>query len=190
VTGAPAGMAAILLAAGRSSRFGGNKLVASLDGEPLIRHAARTLAALAFADLFVVAGPDTPDLADLGFRPAPCAEPVPALSASLRAGVAAAENAGASSVCIALADMPLVGAHHYAAMFDLFRADGEPVGSRVGHRVQPPALFGRDWFERLKALSGDNGAKGLLASQRAVGMTSAMAADVDTPADLARLRDR
>lgn len=187
MTGAPPGMAAVLLAAGQSSRFGDNKLAAPLYGEPLIRHAARTLSGLQFEHLFVVTGQQTPDLGAFGFRIVPCIEPCPALSASLGAGVVAAEHAGAMSVCIALADMPLVGAGHYTAMFETFAVGGQPVGSRVGNRVQPPALFGRDWFDRLKALSGDSGAKRLLASQRAVDMTSAMAVDVDTPDDLARL---
>jgi molybdenum cofactor cytidylyltransferase len=58
---------AILLAAGRSERFGGDKLAAPFRGQPLAHHAARTLSAIDFVRRIVVLGQSCVDVSPFGF---------------------------------------------------------------------------------------------------------------------------
>jgi len=180
----PEGVAAILLAAGRSSRFGGNKLAAALDGIPLVHHSARVLAEIGFDDLIVVSSAATPDLSPFGFRAVAAPAGNTVLSASLAAGIEAAARAGAQAALVALGDMPFVPASHFRALIGAFALHGEPVGTLVSNQSQPPAIFGKAWFERLTALDGDRGAKALLAGCDTIALAAAQARDIDTPADL------
>ncbi len=177
-----AGIALVLLAAGHGRRFGGGKLRAPLAGRPLAHHAAATLAALPFACRIAVVGTDDLDLPRFGFSClAPEGDDYP-MSASLACGVTAAAGRDASAVMIALADMPLVSAGHVIRLVENFR--GSRIASRDGAHLAPPAIFGRQWFGRLRALDGDKGARALL--RRAPGVTAdpLSLADIDTAEDL------
>lgn len=183
----PEGMAVVLLAAGRSRRFGGNKLAALLHDSPVIDHAARTLGGLGFRHALVVAAAETPDIGNFGFRTVPIAAAEAPLSASLARGVDAAAELGASSVLVALADMPFVPVAHYHEMFDAFADGADRVATGVGDIVQPPAIFGGAHFDGLRRLSGDTGARALLEGSRTVMLDPDAARDIDTASDLARL---
>jgi len=71
-------VSAIVLAGGRSSRFGSDKLAAELEGRPLLAHAIRAVAAVADEVLVVVA----PDADEVLVVVAPDAAPAPAVPAS------------------------------------------------------------------------------------------------------------
>jgi molybdenum cofactor cytidylyltransferase len=183
-------VAAVLLAAGRSTRFGeADKLSTLLDGVPLGLHAARTLAGLPFGRLIAVTGAGSPDYAAHGFAVVHNPAPEEGLSGSLRLGIAAAGAAGdADAVLVALADMPLVEHAHLERLLERFAGDGSIVAS-LGTTRSPPALFGRDWFKRLAALDGDRGAGAYLREADLVSCDPRMLTDIDTLADLARLSD-
>lgn len=176
--------AAILLAAGRSTRFGTPKLAVSLGGRPLCLHAATTLARLPLSLRIAVVSPATPDLSGLGFERVPL-EPVGApLSRSIALGVERAMAAGADTVLIALADMPLVPLVHFEALLAQF--DGNAIGTRVAPHAMPPAIFGPALLPALLTLQGDAGAREILNGVPVVELSQDCALDIDTLGDLKR----
>ncbi|CAN5553785.1 NTP transferase domain-containing protein [soil metagenome] len=174
---------AVLLAAGRSTRFGGDKLSAPFRGRPLGAHAAAMLAAIPFAAHLAVTGPSAVDLAGLGFdcRDVPPDAP---MSASLKLGVAAAAETACDACLIMLADMPLVPAAHIHAL--LAAHDGLMTATLSQGARMVPALIARAAFPLVATLSGDQGARGLLRDAPGVVAPPAWLVDIDTLGDAAR----
>lgn len=181
----------ILLAAGSSRRFGSNKLLAPLaDGTPLAVAAASRLIA-AVPESIAVVRPGDAALAALlagkGLRIVECAEAERGMGHSLAAGVAAASTADAW--LIALADMPAMKISTIAGLLALLHAGSALVApfhaGRRGHPVGFAAGFGAE----LLSLSGDAGARELLA-RHASSLTRldvddpGILVDVDIPGDL------
>jgi molybdenum cofactor cytidylyltransferase len=173
---------AVLLAAGRGERFGGDKLSVPFRGRPLGTHAGAMLAAIPFAAHLAVTGPSAVDLAGLGFdcRAAP---PGAAMSVSLRLGVAAAAETACDACLIMLADMPLVPARHIHAL--LAAHDGMLTATLSDGTRMVPALIARAAFPLVATLTGDQGARGLLRDASGVAAPSAWLVDIDTPGDAA-----
>ena len=180
----------ILLAAGRSERFGdvGSKLEEEFLGKPLGLHVAGALAVLPFRDRIAVTGRARLDYASRGYREVPNADPGEGMGSSVRIGVAAAKAQGAKAVLIALADMPRVTAAHVMRLYDAAANGDTVVASSDGVDPKPPALFGADKFEFLMALDGDKGARDLVRAGRHVVTNPAELIDIDTPAEMERLR--
>jgi molybdenum cofactor cytidylyltransferase len=178
-------VAGLLLAAGRGSRFGGDKLRTELDGVPLFHHAARTMAAVDLAWRFaVIAGGSPPP----GFDPVVNRDPAAGQGRSLALGVTVARQAGADAVLVMLADMPCVSEAHLRRLLDRHLGSDTLVTSGDGVTRMPPALFGRRWFPALEALTGDQGARDLIGRAELVEAGAAELGDIDRPADLAALR--
>lgn len=175
-----AGIALVLLAAGRGTRFGGAKLAALLDGKPLATRTAAHLANLPFSRRIAVCSPTTPDLP--GFERVMLAPPDAPLSRTIATGIAAV--AGARAALIALADMPLVPADHFARLIAGF--DGDLIATRVGTLTMVPAIFGEQHFSALQSLQGDRGAGALLQAAPTVTLPEDLALDIDTAEDLQR----
>ena len=160
---APETVAALLLAAGFSRRFGTDKRLHLIDGEPMI---ARTVARYAerFKALFVVLRSGEEALAEvvapLGARAVFAADARAGMGRSLAAGIDAV--ADREHAVVGLADMPFVTADTLARLRAML-GPGRIV--RPVHRGTPghPVGFARDFFEELKQLQGDRGAKDLIA---------------------------
>jgi len=182
----------ILLAAGRSLRFGGDKLLHPLaDGTPMAAAALRALQA-AVSDVVAVVRDSDSQLAALlareGARVVPCPRADRGLGASLAWGVTRAPDG--NGWVIALADMPFVRTE---TIVEVVRAleSGAAIAapffqSRRGHPVGFAAAFG----DELRTLDGDEGARALL--QRHAAQLARVEVDdpgvlrdVDTPQDLA-----
>jgi len=180
--------ALVLLAAGRSSRFGGGKLAADLRGTPLGLHAAVELGDIPFgARVAITGGGDGPDFTACGFDVVVNDDGASGMSRSVRLGVAHARACAAKAVMIVLADMPCVTAAHVRRLLAAAEGPGAVVVSSDGTRASPPALFGADRFDALMVLQGDEGARGLIAAGRRVVTGAAELLDVDTRADLEHL---
>jgi molybdenum cofactor cytidylyltransferase len=186
----PGAVAAILLAAGRSSRFGAaDKLLAPLDGVPVALHAARAITALAPMRRIAVC-PDSDGalarmLAGEGFDIIANPDAGRGLSESLRLGIAAAQAGGEQAALLCLADMPFVRAEHLAALLARFDRDEAPVVASGRDGVpMPPALFARSKFPALAEASGDSGGRALLASAIIVPAPAGQLDDIDRPGDL------
>ena len=179
--------AAIILAAGRGERFGGGKWSALLGGVPLIDHALAAACAAPVTRIVVVARDDVPVLRD-DPRIAVIRMASAALSASLRAGLAAAGDMDGAFVF--LADMPLVP-HDMAAK--LLAVQGDAIAALPTWQGQPghPVLLSRRGFALAEGLTGDEGL-GRMLRGRADALRLPVAEqgavqDADTPEALAAL---
>ncbi|KAK0349348.1 hypothetical protein LTR94_033484, partial [Friedmanniomyces endolithicus] len=111
------------------------------------------------------------------------------MSHSMHLGVREAMKASPQAILIALADMPRVTAAHIYRLFDAADSEDAVVASSDGVAPRPPALFGRNRFDDVLAIRGDQGARDLIQAGRHVVTNAAELIDVDTRADLAALRD-
>jgi molybdenum cofactor cytidylyltransferase len=189
----PPDVAAVILAAGRSRRFGSAKLAAELEGRPLIRHVVDTAVAAGLEPLVVVVGPDE-SLATVDLSPArPVTNPNPdeGLSSSVRIGLAAlAVEPAVTGAVILLGDQPRVRVTTIRALLDA-RTTAPLVAPAYADDDAPnPVLARREAWRLADELVGDRGFSPLLASHpelvRRVPVPGANP-DVDAPADLARL---
>ncbi|MES2338811.1 MAG: nucleotidyltransferase family protein [Pseudomonadota bacterium] len=178
----------ILLAAGASSRFpDGNKLEAEFLGKPVGLHVVTALEDIPFKARFVVR--DGCSLDFDGYRVIHNDTPADGMARSVRLGVECAKTVGASAVLIALADMPRVTATHIYRLLDAAEGNDAVVASSDGTQPRPPALFGAGQFDFLMTLEGDAGARDLVRAGKHVVTAPAELIDIDTPEDLAKLRD-
>lgn len=173
-------VAGILLAAGESTRMGRNKLLLRLEGETLLRRAARRALSAGLDPVIAVLGREVEAgreaLAGLACRIARNPEPGAGMGRSIAAGLAALPEASRAAVVL-LADMPLVEASMIAALVERFLAGGAPlVASRYGEVLAPPTLFARELFAELAGEAGEGRAGAL---RRRLGERAAV---VDQPA--------
>ncbi|MCK6453962.1 MAG: molybdopterin-binding/glycosyltransferase family 2 protein [Alphaproteobacteria bacterium] len=190
-------IAAIVLAAGLARRMGSNKLLAPIEGVPMVARAVdaalasqarpvvvvvgneaeRVKAALAGRDVTFVANPDFAE----------------GLSASLKRGIAAVPpECDGALVC--LGDMPRVTAgdlNRLIAAFNPVEGRGICVPVRDAKRGNP-VLWGRRFFAEILGVAGDVGAKHLIGAYPEAVAEVAMEGDgvlidIDTPQALASL---
>jgi molybdenum cofactor cytidylyltransferase len=181
----------ILLAAGRGSRFGSDKLMHPLtDGRPMAEIAARRL--LPACDrVIAVCRPGSEalarQLADCGCRILPCSEADSGMGHSLAAAVRATPEA--AGWLVALADMPFIETATHQRVSDELRSGAGIVTVEYEGRRGHPVGFAQAYFPELIALSGDQGARRLLVTHAARIKCLALGdpgicRDIDTVADL------
>jgi len=197
----PAGrrVAAIVLAAGRSTRMGGpNKLLAEIGGKPLVRIAVEQALASRARPVVVVTGHQREQveaaLRGLAVKLAHNPDFAKGLSTSLKAGIAAlpAQSDGA---IVCLGDMPQVDAaliDRLVAAFDPEKGALVVVPTIAGKRGNP-VVWSRRFFADLARLDGDVGARHLIGSYPEavveVPVTGRGAlVDVDTPDALSAVK--
>ncbi|MFY9958342.1 NTP transferase domain-containing protein [Bradyrhizobium sp.] len=162
-------VAAVILAAGRSTRMGGpNKLLAELDGKKLVRIAAEQALASKASEVVVVTGHQAElvekALAGLKVRFVRNPEFAGGLASSVKAGIAAVpDNADGAVIC--LGDMPLISADLIDRLVEAFAPDrGNLIVVPVADgRRGNPVLWSRRFFNELMTLDGDIGARHLIA---------------------------
>lgn len=182
-------VACIVLAAGRSERFGpADKLAAQLHGKPLLHHVLETLEALDFAQKLVVCQPTTLSIAGLCFDRVDVDRADGLQSVSLRAGLRALLRAPLAGILVALGDMPAVSRNHIDRLLDRFDPHDERcvVASSIDEVRLPPALFAIGLLDELADMTGDAGARSLLRNAVLVRVARNELLDVDTPDDLER----
>jgi molybdenum cofactor cytidylyltransferase len=188
---------AIVLAAGASTRFGSPKLLAHLDGRPLLQHTLDAVAAAGLAGTVVVLGDGAADVeAAIGWRGERRVvnpRPIDGLSSSLRVGLdAAAEDPAVDAVIVALGDQPAVSPAVIRAVVDAAEASSSPiVRPRYAADGAPnPVLVRRAAWALVAGLEGDRGLGPLLAAHGELVTevpVDGANPDVDTVADLSRL---
>lgn len=189
---------ALLLAAGASRRFGGGlqKLTQELNGKPVVRWAAESLIGSPIDEVIVVAGADDAPvrgaLHGLPVRLIQNPQAAEGMASSLSVGITAVPP-GADAAVIALGDEPHAGRDALLRVIERYRQGGASIVAPRFRGVRGhPVLFDRSVFPELRALSGDHGARAVAdkdASRLAlVDLDLPKPVDVDTAADLARLR--
>lgn len=183
-------IAALVLAAGRASRFGRSKLLEHVDGKSLVARAVDLGASVCGSLTLLVVGHDRRNVRDAAGSGVTAftindryAE---GLSTSIRAGVAALEHS-ADGILLLLADQPAVAKAHLETLVSRFNTE-RPVATAYRETVGPPAVFPAAAFPALKFLEGDTGAKRLLEDLQAdIVPFEAAGIDIDTEDDLRRL---
>jgi molybdenum cofactor cytidylyltransferase len=178
----------VILAAGRSRRFGSAKQLARLAGRTLLEHVIERALAADLRPVIVVVPPwlTRPDSAEAAVRWIRNPHPGRGMSYSLQLGLDALD-ASASAALVLLGDQPTVDPRSIDAVL---AARGErPIVAAVadGH-VAPPVLIERGAFGRAAGLRGDVGLRDLMAA--APDLVTAVPVghhpiDVDHPSDLA-----
>ncbi len=190
-------LAGALLAAGACRRMrGADKLLRPVGGMPLIRRTARLLIESGLDPVLVVLPPAPTDrhaaLAGLPIVPVVNPDCADGIGASIRRASEALPG-DAAGLCLALSDMPALAPDHLRPLIAAFAAGAgrfiiRPRGTsgRPGH----PVIFPRALFGELAALTGDEGARAVIARHgdrlREVAMRDdACCLDLDTPEEWA-----
>jgi molybdenum cofactor cytidylyltransferase len=195
----PMPIAAILIAAGSSSRLGQPKQLLVVDGEPLLQRAIRVSLEAGASPVFVVLGAYQESIEkqiDLGSATVVVNDRwEEGMASSIRAGVNAvqARAATATGLLLMICDQPRVTTGHLHRMIAAFQAHDEAVAiaSAYSDTRGTPALFPKDAAADLTSLQGDRGARALLANPRWPVIEIALPGgevDIDRPEDLAKLK--
>jgi molybdenum cofactor cytidylyltransferase len=192
-------IAGVVLAAGMSSRMGSNKLLAAVDGVPLIRRTVEAVVAAHVRPVIVVTGHQAKEVEDalaglpvqFVFNP----RYAEGQSTSLRLGVQAVPES-ADGVFVILGDMPEIS----AVLLDRMIAGFAPAEGRAiciataGGKRGNPVLWARRFIPEMEGVTGDTGAKHLIARYDEavceIEADPAVLRDVDTPEALDALRAR
>ena len=191
--------AAVVLAAGRSTRMQANKLLADLNGKPLLATTIEQIQASGVDEIVVVTGHDAEAVAAALSHTKVVIIHNPqyagGLSTSVRCGIAAVRNFDAAFIC--LGDMPLIRAADMQRMMLKFNVEQGRIVIAPTYRDQlgNPVLWGSKHFTALMELEGDRGARSLLEAQREQITEIAVEhegilLDADTPDALAEIRKR
>jgi molybdenum cofactor cytidylyltransferase len=193
-------IAALLLAAGKSSRMGLNKMLAEIEGRPMIARTAQRILSSRARPIVAVLGnqADEVDTA-LGRLPVDRVtnpDYADGLATSLVRGLTALP-ADIDGVIVCLGDMPLIAGRdidRLIAAFNPLEGRAIIVPTRRGQRGNP-VLWSRQFFAEMMALKGDTGARKLIEEHAdlvaEVEMDSdSVLIDIDTPQALAQLRER
>jgi len=190
-------IAALVLAAGLSSRMGSNKLLAEWRGKPLLRWTVEAALASEAKPVIVVTGHESAKieaaLKGLDVKIVHNLHYPAGLSASLKAGIRAVPS-DCDGAIVLLGDMPEIA----ASLVDRMIAAFSPVDNRSicvavhEHRRGNPVLWARQFFPEIESLSGDVGAKDLIAAHEDmvcdIEADGSVLRDIDTPDALAALR--
>lgn len=199
----------ILLAAGGAARMGEPKQLLALDGKPLIAHALEACLSADLGPIVVVLGASAdqlaPHLTDSRLIVVRNPDWALGMSTSIRVGVEQIESyrsaspAPLTAAVIHLADLPRVTAvdlravatHAAVANRGIVASRYSSIGAAPSPSAAlgPPVYFGHRYFAELKSLTGDQGARRVIAAHThdvAAVDCPAAAWDIDTPADLSR----
>ena len=189
-------IAAIILAAGPSSRMGAPKQLLRLGSRTLLRRSVEEALASTVSATFVVLGSDAEMMSnEVGDLPVVlvqnCRWPE-GIGTSVSAGIARIENHQPpfDAAVLMTCDQPHVSAATIDRLIEGHQSSAKPlVASSYAGTLGVPALFARQYFEALLQLPGGNGAKEILLRHRdevAAIEFEAGALDLDTPADYER----
>ncbi len=176
-------VAAVILAAGASTRFGSPKQSVRIGGRSMLGLVAGMAGEVGLDPVLAVVPPglSVPD----GVTPVVNPDPAAGISRSLRLGLAAVPN-DVDAAMILLGDEPLLSTESLLQVIVAAKGRGSVVAARAGDRLGPPVLLRRTRFDLADAATGDHGLGRLLRDVPDLVTVALDRApiDVDTPADL------
>lgn len=180
---------AVILAAGSGRRMGGPKALLRIDGETLLERIAKAALAGGCRPVVAVIGTFEPTLGDLDVQVIVNPEAAEGMASSIRRGIAALP-AALDAVLLLTVDQPAVDAALLQQLQARFAEDPtRPAACAYAGTLGIPAIFPARFLPELLALKGDRGAKAILLREGAASLPFPEGAqDLDTPADLERLR--
>ncbi|HWZ60969.1 MAG TPA: nucleotidyltransferase family protein [Gemmatimonadaceae bacterium] len=194
--GAKPPIGVVILAAGGSSRLGTPKQLLNIGGDTLLGRAARTALASGVDRVVVVLGAHADAcrqaLAGLPLDLVVHPQWAEGQASSIHAGLTRLQAIAPAAAIIMLCDQPRISPPVIAALIDRYRVTGARVVSSryASAALGPPALFDKSVFDDLLALTGDAGAKRIIAANLAEAISFPDGdVDIDTEADLAKLPD-
>ena len=199
MTGAEGEFEAIVLAAGTGSRFGGGKLLAPWRGGMLLDGALGAAFAAPVGRVIVATGAEAERVSDAvqsfalqrghsaRLRLVHAEDYAEGMGASLRKGVSACSS-NAAGVFVFLGDMPRVPVSVLEPLALAVRAGASAAAPQFGGRRGNPVLMGSGLIPKLRALSGDEGARSILKTLTDLALVDApddgVLFDVDERGDL------
>lgn len=193
-------VAAIIVAAGSSSRLGKPKQLVLLDGEPLLGRAIRIATEAGADPVLVILGANRERIeaqVDLsGVRVVANDHWEEGMATSIWAGIEELHDhvPEAEAALLMTCDQPAVTSEHLARMIETFTQHAaSAIASTYASKRGIPAIFPRNAFVDLLALTGDQGARGLLSQPDRHVIEIPLAGgelDIDRPSDLIHLRSR
>ena len=191
-------VAGILLAAGTASRMGSNKLLFELDGESVLRGAARRALAAGLSPLVVVLGHESDrawrEIEDLPLERTLNPLYEQGINSSLKAGILAVRRLEATAVVVMLADMPFVTPEMLTAMVDRYRTSTAPLVISDYEGVNaPPMVYDQSLFAELLTMEGEGCGRQVVRRHRSeaevLPWPASALTDIDLPEDYARVRN-
>lgn len=192
----PKNIVALILAAGESRRMGKPKQILKYGSTTMLNHIKEHLT-LKFVDrTFIVLGAYAKEIVQVsnlhdseiiefkGWKEGMGS------SLAYACGKILSENKY-DGILITLSDLPLVSNDDYGKMIELFESENDIVATKANDSVGVPAIFGREYFEELKILKGEKGAKSIIKKHpnKVIMFENEKAAfDVDTVSDFEKLQ--
>ena len=187
-------IAGVVLGAGLSTRFNGDKLTAPLAVQPLAFWVLRAAREAGLDSLLLVTRPGLVEFFAARFPDLNIVANLdPALGQASSLALALRHiPQDASHLLFMLADQPLLGSHLLRHFKHLAKSGVGLAALRDHDHAKPPALFGRRYFAELAALSGDTGGRELFKKHapflwQVSPLFAGQGADVDSRDDLDRL---
>jgi len=190
---------AVVLAAGRSTRMGAQKLLLPLGGKPVIRRIVDELLATALGDIAIVVGADgvpirnALDGCKVRFVTNP--DPQSDMLASIRCGLRVLPDS-CTGVMVVLGDQPGITRALLSQLIAAFVRKGRGIVApeRGGHRGHP-VIFAVRYLEELLRKHDDTGLRGLLAAypddvEKVAVQEGGLLDDMDTLEDYMRIKER
>ena len=180
-------VAAVILAAGASTRFGSPKAAVRIGSRTMLQVVVDTATAAGLSPVIVVAPSSmaVPESAIAVRNDAP----ERGMSRSLQLGITAVPP-DAEGAVVLLADQPTVSVEHLRGL-DGWRGGTPVVATRAASVLGPPVLIEREGFELVAGIGGDAGLRDLLRADASLvtAVDHAAVPDVDTAADLVRITE-
>lgn len=187
-------IAAVLMAAGASSRFGECKLIKKFASRPMFEYALDALPYNKLCAIAVVSGrAEILAAAEArGFIPVLNNRPEDGPSRTIRLGMEAVGDA--DGIMFMVADQPLLRRESVAGELDFFAKNANSIVA-MGHgaRRGNPVIFPREFFRELRTLEGERGGGAVMAAHRERIMlfqleNGAELMDIDTASDYIMLQ--
>lgn len=155
-------MTAIILAAGRSSRFGSQKLLAPFRGEPMIRHVVKTISAAGLEECILVYADEQVKAAVPDVRCVHNPDAVQGQSTSIRLSVSRSDPE-TDGYLFLMGDQPFLSSETIRTLLAAFHASSKSIVVPVYAGKQgAPVVFAGRWRAELLALQGDTGGRQIM----------------------------